>query len=167
MRRITVIGMIILGLVALPLVAAAKPEAKPAKIEICHSTGDGSHTIEVAAKALDGHLGHGDTEGGCADVDTTELPALKASFVIVTIECEEGFYGVPCTLKLDASGSEGAPAGYEWMYFDGTAGGTAYGQMPSIENLRKGTNTAVSLTIVDDDGAEDSVSMTILMFDTP
>ena len=40
MRRITVVGMIILGLVAMPLVVAAKPPPKD-KVEICHFTGDG------------------------------------------------------------------------------------------------------------------------------
>lgn len=167
MRRITVIGMIILGLVALPLMAAAKSDKTPDKIEICHVDDDGeTRTIEVSEKAKTAHLNHGDVEGACGEALPADLPALTASFIVSSIVCEPGFFGVPCTLDLDASGSQGAIS-YQWMYADGLWSGTASGPTPSIEGLRKGTTVAVSLTVTGEDGGEDFLPMTILMFDTP
>ena len=96
MRRITVIGMIILGLVALPLMAAATP-APDKKVEICHSTGDGDfHTVEVSRNALQAHLDHGDPEGACDESVATFSATIGTACT---------FLGCPVT--LDATGLNG------------------------------------------------------------
>lgn len=122
MRRIAVVGMIILGLVAVPLIAAAKPA--PEKVEICHVTGDGgAHVIEVSTKAMQKHMDHGDTdvdedgtclvEGPIADSEPP-LEAPTATINVGQITCA-GL--VPaCSVTLDARSSDGVIDTYTWEY---------------------------------------------------
>ncbi|MDH5373162.1 MAG: hypothetical protein OEX97_09485, partial [Acidimicrobiia bacterium] len=82
MRRITVVGMIILSLVAMPLVVSAKGGGD-SKVIVCHFPDEGGdpHEITISDKALgahvgdDKHEGHGDLEGECPDLDA--LPPVN------------------------------------------------------------------------------------------
>lgn len=168
MRRITVIGMIIMGLVALPLVAAAGPAPK---VEICHQTGDGeSHIIEVSTKAFEAHEAHGDWEvdednpaAACGgEPDTTELPALTAEFT-GSVTCGTGFFFMICDLALDSIGSSGDIASYEWTYATGDDAGIAYGPTATFEDLTKGTTAEVTLTVTSTAGDSTSTTQSILI----
>ena len=125
MRRITVVGMIILGLVAMPLIAAAKP-APEKKTEICHFNGEGvGHTIEVSKKAVTAHLAHGDSEGECTASGPIVVPiAPIADFTWGEITCDlPGLFPPKCTVPLDASASTGDIDTYTWSYTGARVGG--------------------------------------------
>lgn len=120
MRRITVVGMIILGLVAVPLVVGAKAGDKPAKVAVCHIPDSGEpHEIVISEKALKAHVGdfdnegHGDTLGECPDL--AELPPANTppvASVTITSSC-----ALSCTFKFDGSASfddEGDALTYQW-----------------------------------------------------
>lgn len=47
---------------------AANDYGDHSKITVCHKTGDGEQTKDIAVSSLDGHLGHGDYLGPCAPV---------------------------------------------------------------------------------------------------
>ena len=163
MRRITVIGMIILGLVALPLVAAAKSDKTPDKIEICHVDDDGeSRTIEVSEKAETAHLAHGDAPEACAEPSTTEAPAVTAAFV-GTVTCGEGFYELYCDLALDSDGSTGAIATYEWDYGTGVQSGTSDKPNPIFSGLFKFATAEVTLTVTSTSGESASMTQSIVI----
>jgi hypothetical protein len=156
--------MIILGLVALPLVAAAKPEAKPPKIEICHSTGDGeAHVIEVSAKALEAHLAHGDIEGLCGTSDTA-LPDVTASFSFTIVKDECTFF--LCPVLLDANTSVGSIDTYLWSASNGTNGSEAITTilLPNFDT------TTVTLSVIGPDGdatTSQDVAISVLPPTTP
>ena len=122
MRRIPVVGMIILSLVAMPLVVAAAP-ATEKKTEICHVTGDGEgHVITVSVNAVDNHLTkHEDTmidadhlAEDCGSQEDVEIvvPTLTASFTIVDDYCLSMTY---CEVVVDASATEGDIETYIWL----------------------------------------------------
>jgi hypothetical protein len=166
MRRITVIGMIILGLVALPLMAAAKSDKTPDKIEICHVDEDGeTRTIEVSEKAEAAHLAHGDEAGPCADPTGAELPVLTAEFT-GSVTCGTGFFFMICDLSLDSTGSSGDIASYEWTYATGDDAGIAYGPTAKFEDLSKGTTAEVTLTVTSTAGDSTSTTQSILILAT-
>ena len=157
MRRITVIGMIILGLVALPLMAAAKSDKAPDKMEICHVDDDGeTHVIEVSPNAVAAHYGHNDpefTEGDiaqqCAALDsgvdagdsappTAEIQVSESNCTPVT------FFPLPtflCSLSLDGGASVGDIDSYTWIGVHQETPFTTTGPSPIVENLRPGTYT--------------------------
>ena len=118
MRRITVIGMIILGLVALPLMAAAKSDKTPDKVGICHIPEEGGepHGIVISKKALSAHEAHGDLLGNCPDL--TALPPVNTAPVADIDVLEDSFcYFLGCSLFLDGTGSfddEGDSLSYSW-----------------------------------------------------
>jgi hypothetical protein len=162
MRRITVIGMIILGLVALPLMAAAKSDKTPDKIEICHVDEDGeTRTIEVSEKAKAAHLKHGDALEACPEASTTE-PPVTASFV-GAVTCGTGFYQLYCDLALDSGGSTGAIDTYEWAYATGAQSGVSDEPNPTFLGLFKNTTAEVTLTVTSTGGASASVTQSILI----
>ena len=153
MRRITVIGMIILGLVALPLMAAAKP-APDKKVEICHVDEDGeTRTIEVSKNAEAAHLAHSDEVGPCVETETTELPAIEAAFTF-TKDCSGGFFN--CVITVDAAASTGQIDTYAWA---GPNGSTATGVSATFGQLIPGTYT-VTLA-VSGPGGTDTEAVTI------
>ncbi|HSR44790.1 MAG TPA: hypothetical protein VLT15_06130 [Acidimicrobiia bacterium] len=149
MRRITVVGMIILGLVAVPLIAAAKP-APEKKVEICHFDDDGiGHVINVSVKALPAHLAHEDyaidgsnsVEGCGTEVPPTGTgtPAPTADFTSLST-CVDDFIGITCTLALDGNASTGQIDTYIWYVTgDQTSPRSAAGATAQIEGLPRGT----------------------------
>ncbi len=88
MRRIAIVGMILVSLVAVPLVAAAAPGEKS---EVCHLQDDGEmKTLTVGGKALQAHLNHGDAEGACDEAPPAEEPPAVEPLVATfshAIEC--------------------------------------------------------------------------------
>jgi hypothetical protein len=54
------------------------------KITICHKTGSGSVTIDIAASALSAHLAHGDQIGACAPAKV-ETPVVEETVTICHI----------------------------------------------------------------------------------
>jgi len=114
MRRITVVGMIILSLVAMPLVVAAAPALK-GKTEICHIAGNGdAQMIEISLNAVAAHEAHGDTE--TCSIDETTVP-LEAAFTFTILVETCSFFG--CEVELDASSSEGNIDSYFWVASNG------------------------------------------------
>ena len=115
MRRITVVGMIILSLVAMPLVVSAAPSTD--KVEICHVTGDGdAHTISVSEKALKGHLKHGDLPLPCdapeaplPDDNQAPIAEIQLSFTCVFGVCEYLTFN-----GSSSSDPEGLPLSFFW-----------------------------------------------------
>ena len=94
---------------------AAKKVGKPAKVDVCHTEGNGSfHLINVSSNALPAHIAHGDAQPGdgvpgdptkefddvCGLVDAGPPPAFttflpgEASGQSVTLSCEEGTISV-------------------------------------------------------------------------
>ncbi len=114
MRRIAVVGMIILGLVALPLIAGAAAGGTD-KVQVCHFPDGGGdpHEIVIAEKALKGHANHGDTEGVCPDLSSLPPANTPPVAVIAPIFC--GSFS--CDMVLDGTGSfddEGDPLTFAW-----------------------------------------------------
>ena len=150
MRRITVIGMIILGLVALPLMAAAKPDAKPAKVGICHIPEEGGepHGIVISEKALPAHEAHGDLLGDCLDL--TNLPPVNTAPVAVIEVTRCSFYD-GCTLLLDGTGSfddEGDSLSYSWTITDSELNET-FSDQPAFPFTGSAEPYSVELTVYD------------------
>ena len=133
MRRITVIGMIILGLVALPLVAAAAPALK-GKTEICHMTGDGDlHTVEVSKNALQAHINHGDSKGACEEASVDEEAGVDFT---ASGSCTSM---TSCTMDLQAIGAPSDTQTYWWVAIHQYTGFTAGGIAPNVTDLWPGT----------------------------
>ena len=178
MRRITVIGMIILGLVALPLMAAAKSDNTPAKTQLCHMTGDGeAHVIEVSEKAEAAHVEHGDwvIDGDAlAEACGIEVPEPSqvpdedpvippaANFVDDVISCGN-FLNPYCSIVLDASGSTGAIDTYIWR-LSGPTTIDLEGPTHSLTKVLMGTYTVV-LTVSGPDGTD--IEERLLILTTP
>jgi hypothetical protein len=117
MRRIAVVGMVILAVVALPLVVGAKAGDKPAKVTICHIPDAGeAHEIVVSERALEAHLGHGDPVGDCpSDSDLPPLNTAPVAVINVSASCS---YFTGCALTLDGQDSfddESDPLIYAWV----------------------------------------------------
>ncbi len=118
MRRIAIVGMILMSLVAVPLVAAAAPSAKS---DVCHVQDDGEmKTLTVGGKALQAHLNHGDTEGPCveappADDTPPAVEPLVATFTH-TIECGVDPYGplATCDVVVTASVNAEGDLSFVW-----------------------------------------------------
>ena len=168
MRRITVIGMIILGLVALPLMAAAKNDPRPdKKVEICHVTGNGeTQLIEVNKNAFEAHEVHGDWEVDAEDSaeacvapsGTTEVPELSAAFATSNETCLAIFN---CTVDVDASESLGDIVSYTWSApaaIGGTVGSN--GMITTITGMAPGTHD-VRLDITDVNGDTTFIEMSV------
>ena len=122
MRRITVVGMIILSLVAMPLVVGARAGDKPAKMTVCHIPDSGEpHEIVISERALTAHQDHGDLEGDCPDLASlppANTPPVADIAVIEVIPCN--FFGCS-SLWLDGSGSfddEGDAMTFDWSVSD-------------------------------------------------
>lgn len=157
MRRIAVVGMIILGLVAVPLIAAAKPA--PEKTEICHVTGDGgTHTITVSEKALPAHLAHGDEELACVDPagttpDTTPPPNQAPTATITySYSCDDSGPFVQCRDEFDGASSSD-PEGSDLIYFwtvNGPYGSTNFNS--PILSIPEDPNISFTVTLVVSDG---------------
>ena len=155
MRRIAVVGMVVLAVVAMPLVVGAKSGEKPAKLTVCHIPDDGGepHEIVVNEKALPAHLGHDDVEGTCdfAEPDPVNSPPTA---VITTVmnDCAGSMFGTQCTVLVDglaSSDPDGDPLSYDWV-FSGPAGigGSASGGEVLITGGAEGFYT-FTLTVSD------------------
>lgn len=166
MRRIAVVGMIILGLVALPLIAGAVPDGK-AKELVCHmpdAGGGAPHTIEISQKALQKHLDHGDLPGTCEGlIVDSEAPnnAPTASFVVAEQSCD-GFFIIVCSVTLDGSGShdpDNDALTYSWFFSSGQPFESTTSQTLTVFSLEPG-DYSFSLT-VDDGSLSDTVTKMI------
>ena len=151
MRRIAVVGMVILAVVALPVIAGAKAGDKPAKVTVCHLPDDGGapHEIVVNEKALPAHIGHGDVEGNC-DFAEPDPPENTAPTAVMTIDgsCSD-FYPV-CTFWADADGSIDPDGDELTYYWEITGPATASGSGPVIYMIDKPPGTyTVTLTVSD------------------
>jgi hypothetical protein len=145
MKRISVIGLVILGLVAMPLVVAAAPNGAR-KMAVCHMPDDGGapHEIVVNGNALKGHLDHGDLVGSCP----SELPENTAPTAVVGFSSVCSFFA-GCTIYLDGTGStdpDGDALSYAWTV-SGGASVTSTG--PSFSFPGPAGEYGVTLTVSD------------------
>ena len=173
MRRITVVGMIILGLVAMPLVAAARNDPKPdKKVEICHVTGNGeAQLIEVNKNAFEAHEAHGDWEVDAEDSaeacvapsGTTEIPELTAAFATSNETCLAIFN---CTVDVDASESLGDIVKYIWSAPGASGIVGSEGMITTITGMAPGTHD-VRLDIKDVNGDTTFIEMSVSLTYTP
>ena len=154
MRRIAVVGMVILAVVAMPVIAGAKAGDKPAKVTICHVPDDGGtpHFIEVNAKAVAAHEAHGDYPEACeapSDEPTDNLPPTAS--ILASPQCS--WSGECSYLVLYSSGSAD-PEGNDLTYFWTVTGsdGTTVNYMTSSVTIMLAGQTSFLVTLVVSDG---------------
>lgn len=169
MRRIAIVGMVILAMVALPLVVGAKPGNQPAKFAVCHIPDDGGepHVITVSEKALAAHVGdegHGDILGDeCPTED--ELPPANTPPVAgieASLECTTGLFRV-CTLVFSSSSfdAEQDPLTFSWAIAGPTGPFSSDSPEVTINQAPSGEYSA-TLTVSDGEFT-DTASMTVIL----
>jgi hypothetical protein len=145
MKRISVIGLVILGLVAMPLVVAAAPGGAR-KMAVCHIPDDGGapHELVVSGNAFEKHLDHGDLVGSCP----SELPENTAPTAVVGFRSVCSFVGA-CTIYLDGTGStdpDGDALSYAWTV---SGGASVTSTSPSFSFSGSAGEYGVTLTVSD------------------
>ena len=159
MRRITVVGMIILSLVAMPLVVSAKGGGD-SKVIVCHFPNEGGdpHEITISDKAFgahvgdDKHEGHGDLEGDCPDLDA--LPPVNMPPIAViqfTSNCSP-LIGT-CVPLIDGTGSyDEYPEALTFSWTIEGPSGTSTSMYPVVGGLSSHIGDTFTVTLAVSDG---------------
>lgn len=160
MRRIAIVGMILVSLVAVPLAAAAGGSEKS---EVCHIQDDGEmKTLTVGGKALEAHMRHGDEPVACEALEE-EPPADDSppanqppvAYFEANPVCDD-FFGICTHIAADSTGSydpEGGSLVYYWTVTDSTGHSQTYGSAGVVFQIVAGmTSYTVSLVVYDDEG---------------
>ncbi len=159
MRRIAIVGMILMSLVAMPLVAVAAPSPKS---EVCHIQDDGAmKTLTVGGKAAQAHLNHGDTAGACEEAPPVDEPAdepLVATFSsFVSCDTDPFAFGA-CDVVVTASVNAQGSLSYMW-WVDGVVY-TGYGAQLAFPTF-DGMTHLIALQVADGDRISDIYEETI------
>ncbi|MDF1595786.1 MAG: hypothetical protein P1T08_06780 [Acidimicrobiia bacterium] len=160
MRRIAVVGMIISGLVALPLIAGAAAGGTN-KVQVCHFPDGGGdpHEIVIAEKALKGHANHGDIVGACLERDS--LPPVNTPPVAVIAPIDCGAFS--CDMVLDGTDSfddEGDPLTFAWTVV-GTS--NTYSSSEAFWYINAPPADTYEVTLVVSDGELSDTSQTTVV----
>jgi hypothetical protein len=163
-----VIGLVVMGLLAIPIAGVAAGNDKAAKVQVCHFPGDGGepHEIVIGEKALPAHLAHDDVEGPCPDADA--LPELNLAPVAVISAQQScaatGFGTLECLVVVDGRGSfdpNGDPLTYAWEFATGSITGASVYDRIALTGLHPGDVVSASLTVTDPGGLSDTASTVI------
>lgn len=97
------LGAVLVRVAFLPTEAVAR-EGDPAQVTICHQPGTpAEQTQTIPISALEGHLGHGDTEGAC-DGDGATCPCAAGGSAV---ELNKLFLHLKVDLAIRTSCSDG------------------------------------------------------------
>jgi hypothetical protein len=159
--------MIILGLVALPLIAGAAAGGT-GKVQVCHFPDGGGdpHEIVIAEKALKGHANHGDIDGTCPALDSLPPANTPPVAVVAPILPRCGMFA--CEISFDGSSSfdeEGDPLTFAWVVVGPTASFTSAAPAWWISEVPQGVYD-VTLVVSDGD-LSDTYHTTVVATSTP